>query len=106
MYTLLSDCTILFHCTAGTDQSITATHDSFLLYSEDAKEAQSWILAISRVMNEVCIHNVQQLCYYYFIYVYYTCTHEYCGVLSTAIDNVHHNNYYVTGPAKIDYVST
>ena len=52
-YGLLSDYNH-FHCTGGTEQSLTATHDSFLLYSDDAKEAQSWILAISRVMNEVC----------------------------------------------------
>ena len=44
----------LYHTAGTTGQAITATHDSFLMYSEVAEEARSWILAISKVINEVC----------------------------------------------------
>ena len=40
--------------TAGTSgQAVTATHDSFLMYSEFLEETRGWVLAISQVIHEV-----------------------------------------------------
>ena len=44
----------LYYTAGTTGQAITATHDSFLMYSEVAEDARSWMLAISKVINEVC----------------------------------------------------
>ncbi|XP_065906715.1 rho GTPase-activating protein 24-like isoform X2 [Dysidea avara] len=42
-----------FEITAGSGgQGITATHDSFLMYTEDPFETQAWVAAITRVMYE------------------------------------------------------
>jgi len=57
---------VLYVSLAGSSgQGITATHDSFLMYTEDLSETQSWINAITRVMYEVCLHvcaHVRFLC--------------------------------------------
>ena len=58
--------------TAGTSgQAVTATHDSFLMYSEISEDARSWMIAISQVINEVRMSNMS--CHMYI----HTCVHKY-----------------------------
>ena len=77
-------------------QGITATHDSFLMYTEDPFETQAWVAAITRVMYEVCVsvcvcvcvcvygygsaclcvYTVSVYCVYTLLSLYVCCTHD------------------------------
>ena len=46
-------CMYFYHTAGNTGQPITATHDSFLMYSENAEEARGWMNAIAKVIYEV-----------------------------------------------------
>lgn len=56
----------------STGQGITATHDSFLMYTEDANETQAWVNAIIRVMYEVSVCMRLCMC----VYIVYMHTYE------------------------------